>query len=80
MFTVIQFTGTGDPMFGGNADDRALYVMGARTADTRPEYAFVRGCDAYRLRRAEFATRAEAETAAAYAMGRVAGAPLSITA
>ena len=39
MFSVMHFLGTGDPAFGGTADDRALYKVAGRLA-------YMRSCDA----------------------------------
>ena len=78
MFHVLQFTGHGDPFFGGSADDRALYL-------TQEGLAFLTGWDAQRrafhgetIAEAVFPTHGAAERGAEGAQGRVAGSPLAV--
>jgi hypothetical protein len=55
-FECWEFYGNGDPMFGGYADDRVLYV-------TEAGLKFLRGCDAYGKAKAVFSTADEAAEA-----------------
>lgn len=82
-FNVMQFTGCGDPAFGGNADDRLLYEVGTASAWC---YRFMPGHEARRAAfhgehvvEARFASQEAAKAAAETAIGRVPGAPLAAT-
>lgn len=73
MFWIMHFLGTGDPAFGGTADDRALYKVGRRLA-------YMRSCDAQHVggKLALFETEAAALEAEKTADGRRPGGIVSV--
>lgn len=83
MLRVIQFTGTGDPMFGGGADDRALFWM--QMEGGAGQYMFIPGhrvallaFDGVEIGQAVFSDPDQALAASERAHDRVTGAPLHI--